>query len=101
MIIPAQTEKTVDQLAIEVLAGVHGNGIARRASLGSRYAEVQKRVNEIIAQRKESGKTHLVVSGDTLSKIAKTYGTTVKALVEANNISNPNLIRAGQCIKIA
>ena len=33
--------------------------------------------------------------GDTLSRIAKRYGTTVSNLVNLNNIQNPNLIFAG------
>lgn len=35
---------------------------------------------------------HKVEDGDTLSQIAAEYGTTVDALVELNNISNPDLI---------
>ena len=112
VIIPVQEQPSVDQLANEVLAGLHGNGIARKMSLGSRYAEVQKRVDEIVAQRKESGKPYVVTEttttilgitvkrNDTLSAIAKRYNTTVKALAEANGISNPNLIYVGQYIKI-
>ena len=38
--------------------------------------------------------------GDTLSKIAKEYGVTVKQLQEANGIKNPNLIFAGKDLKI-
>lgn len=38
--------------------------------------------------------------GDTLSKIAKQYGVTVKQLQEANGIKNPNLIFAGKDLKI-
>lgn len=98
--IPECTKKSVDQLAIEVLAGLHGNGIKRRLSLGSRYAEVQKRVNEIVEQRKQKGKTHIVVKNDTLSSIAKRYNTTVDALVKANGIPNKNKIYVGQEIKI-
>ena len=45
-------------------------------------------------------RTYIVKSGDTLSSIAKTYNTTVDALVKANNISNPNLIYVGQTIII-
>lgn len=37
-----------------------------------------------------------IKQGDTLSGIAKQYGTTVKDLQKANNISNPNKIYAGQ-----
>jgi phage tail protein X len=46
-------------------------------------------------------KTHSVKKGDTLTGIAKAYGTTVKKLLEANpGITDPNLIRAGQKIVI-
>lgn len=41
-------EKTIDELAQEVIAGKHGNGDARKQVLGSLYDEVQKRVNEIL-----------------------------------------------------
>jgi LysM repeat protein len=44
--------------------------------------------------------TYTVKSGDTLSKIAKQFGVTVDALVKANNIANPNLIKLGQVLKI-
>lgn len=98
---PAKTsEKTTDQLAIEVLAGLHGNGVVRRISLGKRWAEVQQRVEEIIAQRKETEKFYVVVKGDTLSSIAKRYNTTVAKLAEVNGIKNPNLIRVDQYLKI-
>lgn len=43
---------------------------------------------------------YVVKAGDTLSKIAAKYGTTYQKLAEYNNISNPNLIRVGQKIKI-
>lgn len=41
-----------------------------------------------------------VKKGDTLNKIAKKYGTTVKKLAKDNKIKNPNLIYRGQLIKI-
>lgn len=44
--------------------------------------------------------SHVVDSGETLSDIASEHGTTVRAIVEANGISNPNLIRAGQELTI-
>lgn len=43
---------------------------------------------------------YVVKKGDTLSHIAKKYGTTVQKLVELNNIKNPNLIYPGQEIKL-
>ena len=44
--------------------------------------------------------TYTVVSGDTLSKIAGRFGTTVARLVAANSIADPNLIRVGETLKI-
>jgi membrane-bound lytic murein transglycosylase D len=38
---------------------------------------------------------HTVARGETLSGIARQYGTTVAALQEANAISNPSALRAG------
>lgn len=42
-------EKTTEELAQEVIAGKYGNGEDRKNALGDRYAEVQARVNEILA----------------------------------------------------
>lgn len=43
---------------------------------------------------------YTVVAGDTLSKIAAKYGTTYQKLAAYNGITNPNIIRVGQKIKI-
>ena len=43
---------------------------------------------------------HTVVAGDTLSAIAKKYGTTVDQLVAWNNIKNPNLIQVGEKFRV-
>ncbi|MCD5001170.1 C40 family peptidase [Enterococcus saccharolyticus] len=48
------TSKTIEQLAQEVLQGLHGNGEARKKSLGSNYAAVQKRVDALASSRKKS-----------------------------------------------
>ena len=44
--------------------------------------------------------TYTVKSSDTLSKIAKQFSVTVDAIVKANNLANPNLIKPGQVLKI-
>lgn len=43
---------------------------------------------------------YVVKTGDTLSKIAKAHGTTVAKLVKINGVKNPNIIYAGQKIKL-
>lgn len=46
---------TVAELARRVIAGEFGNGAARKAALGSRYAEVQARVNEMLGADDSGG----------------------------------------------
>ena len=45
--------------------------------------------------------TYTVKKGDTLSRIAKTYNTTVNELVKLNNIKNANFIVVGQVLKLS
>jgi len=56
---------------------------------------------QIEAIRKSSSYTtqegyYVVASGDTLSKIAQMFGVSVKSIMEANGITDPNSIRVGQ-----
>lgn len=44
--------------------------------------------------------SYVVRPGDTLARIAATYGTTVQAISAANNITNPNRIYVGQVLVI-
>lgn len=98
------SKKSVDELAHEVLDGKWGNGkdrVDRLTAAGYDYNTVQKRVNELIAERdKPKYKTYVVRRGDTLSAIARRYNTTVAKLAADNGIKNPNLIYPGQVIKI-
>ena len=100
VIVDIQHEKSVDQLAIEVLAGLHGNGIFRRISLGSQYSAVQKRVDEIIKQRSEKGKKYVVVKNDTLSGIGKRFGVNWRDIAKDNGIETPYTIYPGQYLII-
>ena len=46
------------------------------------------------------GGSYTVQSGDNLYQIARRFGTTFQAIAGANNISDPNSIRAGQVLVI-
>ena len=94
---PVETKST-DDLAREVIAGKYGNGEDRKNALGSRYDEVQARVNEILGINQ--AEYYIVQSGDNLTKIANRYGTTVNQLVAWNNIANANLIYPGQKLRV-
>ena len=93
-------EKTIDELANEVIQGLWGNGEERYERLtqaGYDYYAVQNRVNEILSGNQEY---YTIQSGDTLSEIAERFNTTVDELVRLNNIENPDLIYAGDTIRV-
>lgn len=99
------TKKSVETIAKEVIDGKWGNGSDRKKRLtkaGYNYSEVQNRVNELLYGKKKTTSnssktiTYVVKKGDTLSKIAKKYGTTYKKIAKDNNIANPNIIHVGQ-----
>ncbi len=46
------------------------------------------------------GREHTVEEGQTLSEIARAYGTKMSVIQKANNISNPNSLRVGQVLFI-
>lgn len=95
--------KTVDELAREVIDGRWGNGDDRKKALtdaGYNYSAVQARVNELV--KKTEPVYYTVKPGDTLSAIARKYGTTVPAIQQLNSslIKNVNLIISGWKIRV-
>ena len=68
--VPA-TVKSIDELAKEVIAGKHGTGAERRASLGDLYDEVQARVNEILTGKKTEAKEPVKKPEKTIDELAK------------------------------
>ena len=94
-------DSSITEIANDVIAGKYGNGEERKKKLeeaGYNYDTVQNKVNEILGASSE--KTYTIKDGDTLSEIAKKYNTTADKLAKDNNISNPDLIYAGQKIVI-
>lgn len=97
-------KKSIDVLVQEVLADKWGKGDERKKRLteaGYDYEVVQAAVNKWYADNTKSKEEYYTVrKGDTLSDIAKKYGTTVNQIVAWNNIKNPNLIYVGQKIRV-
>ena len=97
-------KKSNEQIADEVIAGKWGNGEDRKIRLtnaGYDYQTIQNLVNSKLSNKDESKEEYYIVkSGDTLSKIAKTYNTSVDNLVKLNNIKNKNLIYVGQKLRV-
>ena len=58
-------------------------------------------VGTLAAPASQGPTVHVVRRGETLSRIAGQYGVSVTALMQANNIANPDRIYVGQSLTIA
>ncbi|EMF0624893.1 LysM peptidoglycan-binding domain-containing protein [Enterococcus hirae] len=54
-----------------------------------------------VAEQPSVAQTHVVQYGETLSSIATRYSTTYQTLASLNGLSNPNMIYAGQVLKVS
>jgi len=57
---------------------------------------LSKRVDDLENNALTFGRVHKVAPGESVAGIAKQYGVTVEAIVEANGLSDASLIRVGQ-----
>ncbi|WP_114570623.1 LysM peptidoglycan-binding domain-containing protein [Exiguobacterium flavidum] len=81
-------------------AGAPGTPVALPTIIKQLKAKGYKFVTISELLKLQNVKTYTVKSGDTLYSIARTYGVTVDALIKANNITNPSLIKVGQVLII-
>lgn len=102
---PESLLRPVSEIARQVIGGEWGNGqerVQRLTEAGYDYKAVQAEVNRQLATT--SARTHTVRQGDTLSALAKRYGTTVSAIVAANRSKYPrikaNYICVGWTLKV-
>ena len=97
---PTPAKKSNEEIANEVIAGKWGNGDDRKkrlAAAGYDYNAVQSIVNQKMGGSPSSKTTtYIVKKGDTLSAIAKKYGTTYQKIAKDNGIADPNKIYPGQ-----
>lgn len=97
----APVRKSNEQVAAEVIAGQWGNGQDRMNRLNAAGYDANAIQNIVNGKMGASqAQYYTVQSGDTLSGIASRYGTTWQKLQAMNGISNPNLIYAGQRIRV-
>ncbi len=66
---------------------------------------LSKRMSELMASQPRGGNSggggvHTVGPGETLSAIASAYGVSSRAIIQANNLSNPDRLRVGQKLRI-
>lgn len=98
------TKKSNEEIAQEVINGLWGNGTKRKKALeaaGYNFYEIQDKVNELLKGKYETNAVYYTVKkGDTVSGIAKKYGTTVQKIVALNKLANPNRIMIGQKLRV-
>lgn len=114
------TKLSLDEIAKKVINGAYGNYPERKTKLeaeGYNYSEVQNRVNEMLNSSNKgasnSSVNYTVQRGDTLSGIARKYGTTWQDIYNKNKTlidsdaqrhgvraNYYNFIYAGQVLKI-
>lgn len=84
----------------QVEAAVNGNSLELKA-LSDKMETLLRAISDMSGGAAGyEGDTYVVVSGDTLSGIASKTGTTTRALMELNGITNPSGLQIGQTLKI-
>ena len=84
------------------VSGINGN-VDRDKFTKDIFINENMAPGEIIPEIQEPASRYKIITilrGDTLSKIAKEYGTTVNELAKINNIQNINLIYAGRTLRV-
>jgi LysM repeat protein len=97
------------QLGIELESKIRSTDTARKSDRDDVLRRLEIVLDEVTKENKRltaevdavkastaEGGTHTVTRGETLASIAAKYGVTVSAMLAANNISDPNLIKVGQ-----
>lgn len=91
----------LDGIANQVIQGAYGDGQQRKDALGKDYQAVQKLVDDKMAHGAQpKPRVWTIKPGDTLSSIAKQtgWGDNYQGLAAKNNISNTDLIQAGNTL---
>ena len=82
------------------LGGMRPSGVASAATLRGGHPILPGTTTRSLARSPNNPVIHVVQRGETLTGIARKYGVTVAAIVEANDLADPNRIYAGQRLVI-
>ena len=101
-------ESIAAQFGVSTEAIIKRNGLARTSAIVARQILIIPATEALSLEQAESeadavegiGRSHIVRRGETLQRIAALYGLDWWTLASANNISNPNLIYAGQALVV-
>ena len=87
-------------VTVSEIAGINGINNPNLIYIGQVLTIPAQKTSNTNNSGNIGSRRYVVKRGDTLSEIALNYGTTVNAIVTANNIKNPNLIYVGQVLQI-
>ena len=85
---------------VNEIAGINGIVNPNLIYTGEQLLIPTKNNTSNSGNNNNNDENYVVRRGDTLSKIALKYGTTVNAIARLNGIRNPNLIYVGQILQI-
>lgn len=91
IVYPNEKYTVIEAVGDRIVIGINGQVTA---AINAKY------LRKIGKNNKKKTYTYTIQPGDTLSYIAKKYGTTVEKIVKENNIKNPDLIYGGDKLKI-
>ena len=80
--------------------GLQGNAASPDDSAPPKAKKASAPAKAPVKATKSSGGGYVVKRGDTLSRIAKARGTSVKALIAANGLKNAHVLKVGKSLKV-
>ena len=86
-------QELIDRLSARISEIMARSASSSRGGQSGATATAQKKPSQKAAV---AGYEHEVKSGETLSAIAAAYGVSVKAILDNNDIKDPNRLRVGQ-----
>ena len=110
MVYPGEKYTVIEAVGNRIVIGINGQVTsaidakylekAGTAQSGKPSSGKSKKPSGSAAGKKKTVTTYTIQPGDTLTYIAKKYHTTVEQIAKENNIRNPDLIYAGDKLRI-
>ncbi|MBI5878864.1 MAG: LysM peptidoglycan-binding domain-containing protein [Chloroflexi bacterium] len=100
IVVNAIVSAVISTIVVIVSFSIAGSRVAAVAGPDATTVAAPVAALSPTAVRRTQAIQYIVKPGDTLSTIAATYGIPTSALMQANGITNPNLLTVGQALTI-